>query len=663
MIRPQPFDVEDYFRRYPERIPDVSESKPADKPSKPHPGPNRTRDAYSQARQWLASVSPANAGEYGHNKTFGVADTLQKGFDLRLDEALSLLEEWNHGCHPRWSRGDLEKKLLDSEKNPDRRPRGWMLRKGKFDNVAELIDDREERAEKANQLAIPPEPKTREHSYVPDDPASLAIRFVQANQTKQNLCSYRWMEGKYYRWNNSHYDAMPDESINSDIFDFIEGIYLKKYKADQMEVPNDGRSQEKVTKLKVNRAIIDNTKIGLVNLIKINSESLSEPFWLSEQPQGWEPEDVIQAANRLVHLPSFVSGHRTSYIEKTPTFFSTYSLAYDFKFNSYGGSVEPPPIWGKFLDSVFPGDTDSIKCLQEFFGYFCTPDTGQQKIWMLIGPKRSGKGTIIRVLRHMLGEKNVAFPTFKSLTNDFGKQALLGKSLAVFPDARITARTDTGDVVECLLSISGEDAQSINRKHLDFINKKLYCRFLISTNELPRLTENSGALVSRAIVLKFIHTFIGNEDIELESKLLPEIPFILRWALDGWKRLKENKQFTQPESGKNAVEDFLNLSSPISHFIGDCIDSDPEFTSDTRSLFMCYKNWCEWQNRDIVGDMLNFTRNLGSALPGLKFVSDSTLSTSDNPAWSKIVYGCRIRLRPETQESLSLNGSSTNGIY
>ena len=55
---------------------------------------------------------------------------------------------------------------------------------------------------------------------------------------------------------------------------------------------------------------------------------------------------------------------------------------------------------------------------------------------MMVGPKRSGKGTIARVLRKLIGERNVAGPTLSSLGGPFGLQPLLGKSGAIISDAR-----------------------------------------------------------------------------------------------------------------------------------------------------------------------------------------------------------------------------------
>jgi phage/plasmid-associated DNA primase len=73
-----------------------------------------------------------------------------------------------------------------------------------------------------------------------------------------------------------------------------------------------------------------------------------------------------------------------------------------------------------FLRQLFPGDGDGKTArfaLQEMFGLLLTADTRYEKIFLLVGPKRSGKGTIGRVLTAMLGKDNVANPTLRNARN------------------------------------------------------------------------------------------------------------------------------------------------------------------------------------------------------------------------------------------------------
>src|SRR5262249_42855244 len=145
----------------------------------------------------------------------------------------------------------------------------------------------------------------------------------------------------------------------------------------------------------------------------------------------------------------------------------------------------------------------------------------------------------------------------------FGLQPLLNKTLATITDARLSGRTDLAAVTERLLSISGEDGQTVDRKHLSSVTCQLPVRFLILTNELPRLNDASGALVSRMIILPLTKSWYGKEDTHLTGRLLTELPGVLLWAVEGWRRLQKRGHFAQPASGQALVRSMEDLSSPI----------------------------------------------------------------------------------------------------
>src|SRR5262245_37082010 len=113
-------------------------------------------------------------------------------------------------------------------------------------------------------------------------------------------------------------------------------------------------------------------------------------------------------------------------------------------------------------------------------------------------------------------------------------------------DARLSGRSDTAAIVERLLSISGEDAQTVDRKNLAPVTTKLACRFILISNELPKLNDASGALPGRMILLPLIQSWYGNEDVGLTDRLLTELSGILLWTIAGWQRLRERGHFSQP---------------------------------------------------------------------------------------------------------------------
>lgn len=150
--------------------------------------------------------------------------------------------------------------------------------------------------------------------------------------------------------------------------------------------------------------------------------------------------------------------------------------------------------------------------------------TRYHKILCLIGPRRAGKSTYVKVTEALVGPANVASVTLAGLAEPFGLAPLLGRTVAVVNEARITARSDTATALGRLLAISGEDAVGVNRKNREIVTARLSTRIVLVTNEMPDLPDAAGALGSRLIVLPFPNTFEGKEDRGLADRLLAERP-------------------------------------------------------------------------------------------------------------------------------------------
>ena len=229
-----------------------------------------------------------------------------------------------------------------------------------------------------------------------------------------------------------------------------------------------------------------------------------------------------------------------------------------------------------------------------------------------------GKGTIARVLTALVGRDSVAYPTLASLQTNFGLAPLIGKQLAFITDARLGTRSDQAAITERLLSISGEDAQTIDRKHIPAWTGRLSVRFTILANELPRISDTSGALVGRLIVWVLVNSFYGREDPGLTARLLTELPGILNWALVGYRQLHQRGYFIQPGSGREAIEDLEKLASPIKAFINDECMVAPGQTVPIELLYQQWRVWCDRIGRKDPGNKQIFGRDLRAAVPGLK---------------------------------------------
>jgi putative DNA primase/helicase len=251
------------------------------------------------------------------------------------------------------------------------------------------------------------------------------------------------------------------------------------------------------------------------------------------------------------------------------------------------------------------------------FGYVISGDTSLQKIMLLVGPTRAGKGVIANTLSRLLGRESVGAPTLAGLTTNFGLQDLIGKTLAVVSDARLGPKANVQALAERLLSISGEDAITIDRKYRDPWTGRLGVRFLLLTNELPRFTDASGALAKRFAVAVLQNSFYGRENPNLLNELLPELPGILNWSLQGLDRLRERGHFTDPASARETMRELEDLASPIAAFLRDRCRVARDQRVGLDRLWAAWKAWCEEQSQ-FHGTKQTFGRDLRAAVASLR---------------------------------------------
>jgi putative DNA primase/helicase len=561
-----------------------------------------------RAVAYLAQCDPAISGQGGHADTFWAARAVVRGFGLGAGAGYELLRDhYNPRCRPPWTQAELWHKCVDAEELPFDRPVGWLLEEADDDgDGGEATDAAAGGAARVAAGTVPGAGRRSGAKEAADDPHRLARLYLGQRCTHADGKTLRHWRGEWHRWDGTAYRTLPDQELRADLtavvkeeMDRINEIARRLHKGDH---PPTARQ--------VTTKLIANVAHALVSLTVVPSRT-GAPAWV-DGDGPWPAAEVLACRNGLVHLPSFVAG-QGCVVPPTPRFFSPLCLDYDFD-----PTAPAPSQWLEFLGRLWRGDRKSVETLQELFGYTLTPDTSQQKVFLLIGPKRSGKGTIARVQRALVGPDNVAGPTLASLGTNFGLQPLLGKTLAVVSDARLSGRTDAAVVVERLLSISGEDAQTIDRKYLTPVTVRLPTRFVILTNELPRLGDASGALPGRMVLLRLTRSWYGREDTTLTDRLLTELPGILLWSVQGWKRLRDRGHFVQPASGRALLEELEDLASPVGAFVRDCCVLGAGRRVTVEEIYGAWQRWCAAAGRREPGTREVFGRDLLAAVPTVR---------------------------------------------
>ena len=293
-----------------------------------------------------------------------------------------------------------------------------------------------------------------------------------------------------------------------------------------------------------------------------------------------------------------------------PGLFTTNILPYDW---SPGAQC---PQWLAFVHDVFDGDPERIALLQEWLGYMLTSDYRHQKVMFLLGGPRCGKGTIGRVLHHLVGPSNFSASSLSSLSKDSHIDTLQKCTVAFIGDAekRLPPAT-VNSTIERIKSISGNDAISWHRMYHGGVSAALPTRFTIAANHVPALFDDSGALASRLLLLTFDKSYLGREDLTLGDRLLTEVAGIAAWAVEGWHRLQAQGRFTTPVASAEEAQLIRETYSPLLRFVADCCTVTPGGYASAGELFDTYRQWAMSQGEDLLRPKV-LEANLRDAMRG-----------------------------------------------
>ncbi|WP_055716164.1 DNA primase family protein [Streptomyces torulosus] len=428
----------------------------------------------------------------------------------------------------------------------------------------------------------------------PSNPLAVARRLLPDWQTEDGQLVCRRWRASWMRWNGTCWRETDEAQVRAAMYKRLEhAVYLAPVKDGDTEERDWAPTKQKISNL------LD--ALGLIILLPTDTDA---PAWIDDEgATGQDHGPIVACQNGLLRIRD------RALLPHTPEFFNIVSVPFDYD------PTATAPTWENFLAQVWPDDPDSITALQEWFGYVVSGRTDQQKILLVVGPSRSGKGTIARVLKALVGKENLAGPTLAGLGTNFGLGTLIGKPLAVISDARLSGN-DNSQVVERLLTISGEDTIDVDRKYREPWTGKLPSRLVILSNELPHFGDSSGVTANRFILLNTRLSWLGKEDTTLTNRLTAEMPGILNWALDGLARLQRTGRITEPASSREAITTMRDTASPTSAFVRERCTTGPACTVPVDALWNVWREWAE-DNGVRPGTKQVFGRNLLSVVPQL----------------------------------------------
>lgn len=280
-------------------------------------------------------------------------------------------------------------------------------------------------------------------------------------------------------------------------------------------------------------------------------------------------------------------------------------------------------------------DTSLYLLVQEMFGFYLLEELKPEVVFFLVGHGANGKSKLIEVLTTLIGSQFTTSLSIQSMTtNRFATASLIGKKLNVCSEEE--SKYMKSDKFKAM--VSGDPVEA-EWKYGATFSFRPRTKYLFATNAMPTFDSINHGLRRRLKIIFFHRVFQESEqDKSIMDKILPELPGILAWTIEGAKRLREqNYVFTKTNNTDEMIKEFEGVVSSAIMFVREQYVEEENAFIGNDELYLAYSEWCERNGRKKMNSY-NFGKDINQICK-LKSISryQSTVHTN--------IRGKQLRLK------------------
>lgn len=292
-------------------------------------------------------------------------------------------------------------------------------------------------------------------------------------------------------------------------------------------------------------------------------------------------------------------------IDHTPDIFTTNLLPYDYD------PTATCPRFIQFLDEVFRGSQDKINFIQEAVGYSFHQALPTPGLFFLTGDGNNGKSIFINTITNLIGKENTGNVSFNRLSDEKYVLELFQKMINISGETPHLKRIET-DMIKGITTGDWITGRELYNQPMKF---RSFAKHFLAMNKLPIINDSSHGMWRRLWIIEFDRIFTkAEEDHELEEKLSRELSGIFNWALEGYRRLKNNKFFlTESAAMKLSKQEYRNEMDSVRSFARDMISVKTGNHLKLSDVHKMYISYCSEENRKDVEKKKGFRKILEDA--------------------------------------------------
>lgn len=328
--------------------------------------------------------------------------------------------------------------------------------------------------------------------------------------------------------------------------------------------------------------------------------SCKNPITTKESELDLKPW-LLGCPNGIIDLRSgkFRDGRPEEYITKVcPTAWTDYD--------------EKAPEWEKYILDIMNGDQELVDFMQRLLGYAITGLTREHIMAVFWGKGRNGKGTLVRMIEHVMGSLSGTIPTELLLY-----QRMQRSSAGPSPDIvdlkglRMAFASETEEGQRFSASrvkwLTGGD-QLVGRN----LNEKKQIRFdpthtiFLMTNNKPSVAGDDYAFWKRMLLIPFVLSYVSKPvdeleeservaDPDIEERLKAEASGILAWLVRGCIEYQD-KGLIPPQAVKDATLEYMQEEDLLGNFVDRYLDHIKGEKTKSGEIYEKFSKWFKKNN-------------------------------------------------------------------
>lgn len=586
----------DYGRLYSlEEFERLTEHLRQEKPRSPHSGSHSVTDDLVTAAENLKRLSPSRRDRY--------QDWMNVGFSLKSlgNAGLQLWDEWSRGstsytdgcCDDKWDKmsdtglglGSLVKWANDDDPAGKRIYTNGHTKAVAQDSVQSPVHIDRQEVSGVDVL-----------KYRAEDGGILDAWL--------DLHGRKWIysvgHDYWYHWDRTHWALDDGRKLLESIQDLMDAMnhectritkeapnqikaVSERYASAGVDIPDSAIKE--IERLKTGAEIAkaihkatkrSNARVGSVEGMARNKRRAPTPHF--------NATESLNLKNGTLNLRSF------ELLAHEPDDLFTYQLDYEYDPNA------DCPLWKKFVKDVLvkEGTTDPDAELallfQELMGYSLTTRMNYQVMIWLPGEGGNGKSVAISILKALLGPlaTSIDFQTLGTPGN-YDLSDVPGKRVVFSMEAEKGGALSE-KYIKAIADGTPLKARPIYGSQIEFSST---AKIWWAMNDKPVIRDTTNAIWRRMKMIPFFRTFDeSTADPHLLDKLLPELPGILNWAIEGLVRLVTNNRFTGATNAETAKQQYREQSNPVVQWMNTmCVPTAHPATLQG-ALYASFKEWC-----------------------------------------------------------------------